>query len=903
MTSPTSAPRLLRLLAQALVPRRDQEFIIGDLEEAYVRDLARAGRWVAGARYLRNVLASAGGRLSSTFSADLGHVSRTSGAGSLGVAILSDLHHALRSLRRESGFAVLAVLTLAVGIGSSATVFAMADQLLLRPLPGVHDDGDGAYLRFQRLGDSPDAWGQPLTTLGFDEIRSSATFLDGLASYGWVPLNASAARGRPIKVRGMWTYGDFFETLGVRPTVGRLFTAKETEVGSGSTAVVISATLAGRILGSSSAAVGRTIYLNGKARTVIGVAGEGFVGPERGGTVDLWLPLGSLPGILGVPAAALRDSKSPMHGSLVLRFRRGISVQVAEAQLSSAFERLPEARDSTGGASRVRPVLYPGFETTPAMRATTTATLRMFAEVVALVLILACANVANLLLVRNVTRRSAVATRRALGASSGRIAREHLAQSLVLGVLGTSVGLVVGWLISLSFRGESLMGMPVFQGLALDDRVVLFAGVAAIVTTVLFGTLPSVFASRFDPASAIRAAGRQTSRSAVFRAVLSAAQLGLSLTLMVGALLLVRSVHNLYTLDTGLDIDGVASLSLQHSRGLGAAETMSLYERVVAAVQSVPGVQKAALGTFGPEGPMFQGHARGVDPHGVEAIKAAMIPVTPGWFEVFRVRTVQGRTFHDGEWGLGAPAEVVLTESLARKIFGASDVVGRTVSVGAETSKEMTVTGVVDNIRSSRVPDRPQDAFFIPYGSLPLLNSFGFFTVYIRSQHFDARVAAAIRESVEQALPDQPVPEPVLAVDQIGQIHSERRILRHLLALLSVLAACLASVGLYGVTAFVVAGRRREFGIRLTLGAKPTGIGALVLQYGATILGAGTVLGLLGAFCLSVILRGRLFGVHPLDLASYATATVLLGLVAAAACWIPARRAMRVDPAATLREE
>jgi len=904
-------PRLLRLLAWILLPERDREFIIGDLEELYAHRALRDGRGPAARRYVRDVMASALARAlrrrpGRGAAPGPGRGNRPSaGSGrpaesSIGSDVLANLRDAFRTLARERGFAALTVVTLALGVGSTAAVFGMVNQLLLRPLPGAANSTSAAYVQFRSPARPEGTNGEGISTPAFDALRRDGTLFDGMASYGFLGLTVSRDDARPIAVRGQRIYGDFFEVLGVRPAVGHLLEAPETELGADPSRAVVSERLSTRLFGTSTGAVGRSIGMNGRSVTVVGVAGGGFRGPERGVEADVWLPFGALVPLFGATAEGLRRRDADLHGDIVVRLAPGARGEAAEGQVAEILGRL--ARDEGDPRlAELRPRLYPGLDTPPIIRAITYRSLRTLAGIVCLVLLIACANVANLLLFRNVGQRGAVATRRALGASPGRIARQQLVLSLLLGLLGTLGGLCVGWLVALPFRGAQLTRMPAFEGLVLDGRVVVFAGAVSILTALLFGTVPSFLAGRFDIVASLRQAGtRDTGRSGRIRWALSAGQLALSLSLVVGALLLARTVHNLYAADTGLSIEGVSEVFLAPPRDATPAALEALYRSVPAAVEALPDVEGAALDPYGPNGSRLLGRIGLPESTDDDALRVQMVPVTPGWFELLRLPAVSGRTFREGDWRPGESGGVVLTASLARRLFGRTDVAGRSVSAGFVDRRPMTVVGVVRDFSTAYAPDQPQDAFFVTYADAPPFHSF---TLLVRTRRFDPEVAQTIRSAVEELLPDQPVPDPTPLSARVDDVHAEERIFSRLLGLLSILAVTLAAVGLYGVVAFGVVARRRELGVRLALGAEARDVASVVLGHAASIVSAGVVLGLGGAWALSHVLESRLFGVAPVDPASYVAAALLFATVAGVACWAPTRRAMRVDPAVTLREE
>ena len=905
MSSDERTPRLLRILARILLPARDREFILGDLEEAFRRRAVSRGRRHAAMAYLRDTLASAVVRRTSRTGWRAGRAGRLRAGSAVSPpwsGLAADVRSALRMARRETGFVALAVLTLGLGVGTAAAVFGMADRLLLRPLPGVHDDGRSAYLRIHARGEGAEARQHNLTTPELDGLRGAATLLDGLASYGFAPFDVrTAGGGRPAL--GTLIYGDYFDILGVRPAAGRLLEGPDTRPDGDPLRVVMSEQLATELFVTPGAAVGATVRLNDHPVTVIGVAGDGFRGAQRDVVIDLWLPFGALGPLAGAPEERIRGRAGAPHGLFILRPHRDAKPAAVRAQLGGILERLArdEPRyDDDARLAGAEPRISRGIGMPPDLRPGVMASLGLVAGAVALVVLIACANVANLLLFRNVARVGAVTTRRALGASPGRIAREQLVQGLFLGVSGAGMGLGVGWGTSILMRGASLGGVPASDPLPFDGRVALFAVAASVLTTLIFGTLPAFVAGRFDLASSLRRTGRQhTGGLANVRAALAAGQLALTLTLGVGALLLVRTVHNLATADTGLDAHGVAYTLQAHTVALDRAGQDLLAREVLDALESVPGVERAAMGP--PDLDVTWGTSEvAVGPPGAtdeQRVKARVQPVTPGWFPIFRVAAVSGRVFGEDDGSSPSTARVVLTSSLARELFGEGEAVGRALE-GVPGGPEYDVIGVVPDLAGSGAPDRPRDVLFVTYDSAPVT---AMFPLVVRTRTYDADMARRLGAAIAHALPSDPVRNPQAITGT--RAHREQRTLGRLLGLLSALAATLAAVGLYGIIAFVVAGRREEFGIRLALGSEPSHIARLVFRYGGSIVGAGTLVGLPGAYGLAGALRSRLFGVTALDPLSYLGGAAFLGVVAALACWVPARRAMAVDPVATMRRE
>lgn len=904
-------PRFLRILAGVVLSPRHREFVLGDLEEMFSRRAARQGRGIAMARYFLDTLASAFAALrprrrtvramNRSEGRPIGHP----GPSSWESGIPSDLRLAVRSIRRERGFVALAVITLALGVGSSAAVFGMVDQLLLRPLPGVRDGNEAAYLQFRSIGDPNRTQGRRITTLDFDELRRSATLLSGIASFGNASLKVSVGDARPIRVYGLIVYGDFFETLRAWPAAGRLLDASETLLGSDPLKAVLSEDLARRLFGSVEAAPGKTVQVNDEAVVVVGVAGGGFAGVDRGLPSDIWLPHGALVPLLGFRPETLLSRRSVLHGDIIIRPNSGVGPSAVIAQVDEILDRLAEAQINTESGpylSELRTFVFQGLQVPPLVREITYSSLRILAVVVGLVLLLACANVANLLLFRNVQRRGAIATLRALGASTARVARQHLVFSFIIAFLGAMVGIGLGWLISLLFRGAGLWGMPAFEGLAPDWRVFVFAIGASGLTTLLFGTVPAILAGRFDLAGSLRSSsGRDTGHLAWVRSALSAVQLSLGMALLVGAFLLVRTMQKRYSVDLGIDPEGVAEVIVDPTGSLSLEDQDILLRRVLDAAHTLPEVNGVAATLHPPFGPKFVGRIQLPDAPGDQIARTIIVPVTPGWFELLGVRTVRGRTFRDSDWADGRTDMVILTESLAKRLFGRTDVTGRWVEAGSGATQPMEIIGVVSDIRSAHPPHQPEDSFFVMPKAMSM--ELPSITLLIGVEPFNPEVAHRIRTVLEAELPDEPVPDPEPLSRQLDRINQEARVYSTLLSLLSAIAVILSAIGLYGVVAFTVTARQREFGVRLALGAEGSAIARLVGRNVIFIVGAGIALGLAGALTLSDVIQNRLFDVNALDPIAYAGAAAVFSVVAVVACWKPTLRAIRVDPVETLREE
>ncbi|HUG37960.1 MAG TPA: FtsX-like permease family protein, partial [Candidatus Limnocylindrales bacterium] len=627
-----------------------------------------------------------------------------------------------------------------------------------------------------------------------------------------------------------------------------------------------------------------------------------------------WLPHSALVPLLGFPVERLRSPRSTLHSRLLALPRPGVAPGAVEQQVADILSRLGEAAPERAAEyARIMPTMTMGFHAPPTGRERAESMLIMMGWAAALLLVIACANVANLLLFQNLARRGALATMRAIGASGGRIARQDLIRSLLLAALGVGAGAGVGWGVARLFRGQLLSGMPEFEGLRLDDPgLLLWVGGAVLATTVLFGVAPAVLAGRFDLSVALASSRtRETGRLGPLRTALSAGQIALTLSLLVGGLLMVRTLMNFARVDTGVDVEGIVAATFDLPSGLEPAEQHALERRVLEVVSGEPGVQRAALDIFGPHGSQHVGRVGLPSAAGDASLPRVYLwQASPGWFELFGLEAVSGRTFEDADWRIPSTGAAVLTASLAERLFGSTQAVGRSIWVQGATPAERHVVGVVrdytsllsvvaESVEDALRPSGPTDAVFLPHGDVQLRQV----TVFAKTTPSAPDVPERVQQAIESVVADGPSPEPYLLSDRVERIHREERLLGRLLLVLAGLGALMSGVGLFGAVYYTVSSRKQELGIRVALGADAARILRLVARSAAVIVGVGLAAGLLVAYPISMALQARLFGLEPLDVTSYALAAGALGLVALLACLAPAREALGTDPAAVLRQE
>jgi predicted permease len=799
-------------------------------------------------------------------------------------------------------------------MGPTIVILSMVDQLLMRPLPGAGNSALASHLRLldpesARMGL---ARAVGLTLREFDALRDQTSVAVGMASS--VPIGPQVRiEGRPIRISAKAVYGDFFEVLGVQASAGRLISADQTALHANPLIVVISEHLRERLFGPDADAVGRVIRMNGHAVEVVGVTTGGFRGAVRGAVTDAWLPFGALVPLEGLALERLPSSQA--HLNLLVLPRVGVAPEAVGQELEALLARVGDAEpDRRAQLTRLVPTVLEGLHEPPVDRERPRRTLGIMVWAAVLLLGIACANVATLLLFQNLARRGHVATARALGASTLRIVGDHLLRTILVGALGAIVGGLLGFAVAALFRGQLLLGMPEFQGLELNRTVVLGVFGALAATTLVSGVLPALMAGRFDVGKVLRASGsRETGRLGPLRTLLSGAQIAATLALMVGGLLMYRTTSNLRGVDTGVEVEGIVGATFDLPEDLAAGERHELQRRVLAAVSAQPGVERAALDLFGPHATQPMSRV-GLPDDSVDAAQLASVllwQVSRGWLELFGLGLLDGRAFQDADWSVPSSGTAILTQSLARRLFGRGEAVGRAVWVQRAVPSERRVIGVVRDYTSLLTvaaastdaafrPSGPIDALFLPYGEAFDPSRV---TVFAQMAPSSTNVPATVQSAIESEVADVPSPEPYLLEERVDRIHREERLLGRLLLTLAAFGALMSGVGLFAAIYFMVASRKRELGIRVALGADAIHILKLVTRSAAAIVLGGVAAGLLVAYPLSKALRSRLYGIEHLDPVSYGAAALALVLVTLLACLAPAREALRADPVAVLREE
>lgn len=805
-------------------------------------------------------------------------------------SVLQDLGFAARVLRRSPAFTVVASLTLALGIGANAAMFSLVNGLLFRAPEGVAEPHRLVQIA-RSYDEAPrwDNWSWPAARLIADEgdvFSAVAGYSGGAFVLG---------RGETAEaVYGQYVSGGYFAALGVRPAAGRLLGPGDEVSQGGHPVVVLSHALWLRRFGGDPSVVGSSVAVGSESYEVVGVAPAGFVGVDALGTPPLlWVPAYQRAGPGGSP---LFEQWGSSWFYLFGRLADGVAYETAEAAMDAVTTRLRTASDVN---EDIRVLLAPGIGLAPGERAEGQRITLLLAGIAFLVLVLTCANVANLFLARAAGRVGEVGVRQALGAGRTRLVRQLVTESLLLALVATALAVPV--LRGAAALLPSLVPTSVTVSLEPDARVYLFMGAVGVLAGLLFGGLPSWAVSRGDVARILRDGGSTVGRTrSRLRDALVVGQLALSLGLVSGAALLGRSVLHARGVEPGFDPDGLV-VGWVNLRATGryreAADVVAFQERLVTELEGVPGVGGVAVAG---QAPVLGGHSRSTvvpeeragDPEA--GYEAEDVPVTPGYFQTLGIRVLRGRTFR-------APAEepepvVVVNEALASRFWPGEDPVGQRLLAGGDTP--LRVVGVVADVqmRSLRAEARP--GVYYPYHQAPA----SYLVVHLRTAGPTGALAPALRRAVAAVDPELPVTGITDLRQGLARSLSDTRTFVLVVATFAGLALALSLIGLYGLIAHGVAQRARELGIRVALGAGRSDLSRLVLKRAAALTAVGLAGGVGVSLVLGHALRGALFGVSPTNPGVLASAAALLGGMSLLAAWLPARRAGRADAMASLRE-
>ena len=817
--------------------------------------------------------------------------------------VLQDLRHAARTLAKSPGFTATTVLSLGLGIGANATIFSFLNAIFLRPLP-VRDP-DRVVAVFTSDFSGPPYGGSSYPD--YLDFRATTDAFAGLAAYTLAPMSLSEGP-RTDRVFGELVTANYFEVAGIQASRGRTFRVIEDDKPDADPAIVVSHGLWQRRFGADPTLVGRAVTLNGHPFTVVGIAPPGFTGMMRGLSVDLWVPV-TMAG--AIPSSDRLDGRGNRWLLLLGRLKPGLTAEAAEAQLAVLATRLQKAYpDNWTDVKEKRRVITVVPESRarlfPAARGAVLGFLALLLSVVGLVLLMACTNVASLLLARATARRREIAVRLSLGASRARIIRQLLTESVLLALLAGVVGILVAlWASNLLVALRPPVPFPIALDLGLDVRVLGFTLLVSLLTPLVFGLAPALQASRPALLPALKdgsATGERAASRWSPRRLLVVAQMAMSLVLLIGAGLFLQSLGNAHRIDLGFDSANLLLLSLDVSlNGYDEPRGRLLYEQLLERANTVPGVRSASLATEVPLG--LGGTRRGIWVEGYEARSGEDMgvhtnTVGPDYFRTMGIQLLRGRDF-DASDTAGRPGAVVVNEAFARRYWPGKDPIGRHVRLGDESGSPAQVVGVVRDGKYVTLGEDPKPFFYVPF--LQRYESGA--TLHVRTTGDPRGLLEAMRREVRALDPSLPVFDEKTMTDHLGLSLLPARLAAGVLGLFGFVALTLAAVGIYGVMAQAVRQRTRELGVRMALGARPADLLSMVLGQSMRVALLGLAIGLLAALGLARLVTSLLYGIGAADPATFVVIPALLAAVALLASFVPARWAMKVDPMVALRHE
>ena len=801
-----------------------------------------------------------------------------------------DLRFSIRLLKRNPFFTLTAVLSLAIGIGANTTIFTIANALLFRA-PAAIADAD----RIVDIGRSQDGEGFDNNSYpNYLDVRARNTVFSDVYAFRFdaAPMSLGGAKGAE-RIYGSLVTNNYFSTLGVRPALGRLFTRDDREQAGAAPVAVLTHRLWTQRFHGDAGIVGQSILLNGQPFTVIGVAPAGF----RGTTLfsaDLWVPMNMVAEATPRQNAALLSSREAAWILMGGRLKPGVTRKRAQAELTLIGNALVREYPQE---NRGRGLRLAALSPVPGNGAPLAAFLAGLMAVAALVLTIACANVAGVLLARATSRRREIAMRLALGAGRARLIRQMLIESATLFLAGGALGLLLARVMTnLLLALLPAFPVPIDFALTLDARALAFTTALSLAAAVLCGLVPAFHASKGDVVSSLKVDANASPERQRLRNVFVVAQVALSVVLVVGAGLFVRALQRANHIDPGFDARGVELASLDLSLGGYTDTTGPLFAReLLQRVRAIRGVQSATLSAVLPLGMSGMGLGRLDVPAGPQDIAADWNVVEPGYFATLRTPVLRGRDFDDRDRA-NAPLVAVVNETMAQRLWPNQNAIGK--QLVQDRTRRLTVVGIARDAKYRSLGDAPRMFVYVPLQQQYVSRT----TIVARSTN-GQRLAADLRGLVASMNPNLPIvtSQTLDEFTKFGLV--PQRVAASMSGSLGIIGLLLAAMGIYGVTAFMVTSRTREIGIRVALGAERADVVRMVLRRGMLLVGIGVALGTLLAAAASRVLGSLLFGLPPTDPVTFTAAAALFCLIGLAACYVPARRATEIEATQALRAE
>lgn len=824
--------------------------------------------------------------------------------------IYYDLRYALRMLRKKPGFTLVAVLTLALGIGANAALFSLTDAVLLQSLPVNHPD------QLTTISSCDPTLGPDVSTSFsypmYQDLRDKNEVFSGVLARGGAQMNISY-EGRNDRVRGELVSGNYFDVLGVRPWAGRLFTQDDDRTPGAHPVAILSYGFWERRFGKDPAIVGKTILVNENPLTVIGVSPPGFYGVELSSNADIRVPLMMTTVYNPLPKTRLTSRR---HQWLTLMGRRkdGVTPAQAEGKLEVLYQqiRAGEAQQlpaDTSATERQRFLATKiqlrdgsqGFQ--HLQREMKTPLLLLFGGT-CIVLLILCANLANLMLARDAVRDQEIAVRLALGAGRLRLLRQWLTEAILLSALGAIAGVLVASWVKTALWAFMPADYRMNLDLPLGWRFIGFTLLVSLVVGVVLGLAPALRAARGQAALALRGETRTfVSGGGLFslRSGLILMQVALSMPLLIVSALFLNSLQKLRGVDTGFARNNVLIASINPTlNGYSQEKTQSFYRDLLLELRALPGVQSAALssdspisGSWDQEGLVVEGYRPGEG----ERVDAQSSIISPDYFGSLGITLVAGRDFNDQD-AAGAPKVAIINEKMARKYLGSRNPIG--TKIGTDDQPDTVIVGIVKDAQYLSLREPAARHFFEPIAQQPRLFDL---TMHIKTAGEPTALVELVRRQVQRLDPHLPLYDVKTLTTQIDESITQERLVTWLCTAFGLLATLLTALGLYGVLAFSVAQRTKEIGIRVALGAQARDVMKLIIGQGMLLVTVGVVLGLGVSLAVTRLVASLLFGVTPTNATTFIGVSAGLALLALLACYIPARRATKVDPLVALRYE
>jgi len=833
--------------------------------------------------------------------------------------LLQDARYGLRMLAKNPGFTSIAILTLALGIGANTAIFSLLNQVLLRRLPVrspeelvVVKSPGPKHGHVWSDGDDSEIFSYPL----YKGLAKNSAVFDGVIARYQFPAGI-ASRGQTDRGSGELVTGNYFEVLGVRPALGRVLSPADDDVQGAHPVLVLSHAYWMRHFAGDAGVLNQTILVNNTEMTIVGVAQDGFTGIQVGQTPDIFVPM-TMKGQM-TPIRNGLDDWNDSFLAVLARLRPGVSVAKAQAGINADYPGLLEQQAATlkmrtGGKDEKeflskKIVLAPGAQGRTTAQRDSGPALKVLFAMVALVLLIACTNVANLLLAKAAARQREFAIRSALGATPGRMMRQLLVESFLCALGGGVLGLILGvWIMNI--LTQAVVSEAGVKGITaqVDGSVLGFAAGATLLSAMLFGLVPAWRATRTGVSQMMKDQGSTTSAGpghVRFRKFLVAGQVAFTLLLLTGGALFSRTLWNLRNQNLGLNTENLITFSIApHLSGYDETKTVALVDQLRERVRGLP----AVLGVASSQIAVLTGTdmGRNITVEGrqnldTDDMHVNFDAVSPNYFSTMRIPLVSGREFNAGDTAKSTKVAII-NEAMAKAFFQNRNPIGVHFAMGSgsDAKPDIQIVGVVKDTKESHVRDPERPFFYQPYSQFGKLYGMSF---YVRSQQDPLLLANTLRETVRGADANLPVYDLKTVQRVVDEDLFAERVVAGLSAMFGGLAALLAALGIYGVLAYLVVQRTREIGIRVALGAETGHVRGLVFKEVGWMMLGGAVVGLPLAYALARLSESLLYGVHAGDVPVYVASLGIICLVALAACYIPSRRATRIDPIVALRYE